>query len=170
MSASKQRRFRSRREDKPVLSLRADRYAEWYIEFCPTGDATLSEIAEVFFENARDAAESYVEMEACSRPDWWNDWTRDPESRMWMHKHLDERRAWAKSIDLLWQFSDGGAVDADAFREALVRMAIREHRHGSRRGRNREHAYLKAASIVREKAGVERMSDARSEAIHGDYR
>jgi hypothetical protein len=170
MSVQKQRGFRERNPGKPVLSILADRYAKWYLEFCPTGDTTRSELAEVFFENAREAAEDYVDMEECSRPAVWNDYTRDPESRHWMHKHFDERQAWAKSIDLLWTFSDGEDVDADALREALVRMSLRRHRDGNRRDRNEEHIFVKAAGIVREKAGLDRMTDARREAIHEDYR
>lgn len=170
MSVSKQRGFRERSPDKPVLGMLADRYSEWYLEFCPTGETTRSELAEVFFEKASVAAERYVEMEECSRPDVWNDYTRDPESKMWMNKHYDERTAWAKSIDLLWQFSEGEDVDADALREALVRMSLRRHRQGSRRDRNEEHIFVKAAGIVRERAGLDRMADAREEAIHEDYR
>lgn len=170
MSVQKQRGFRERNPDSPMLSILADRYSEWYLEFCPTGDTTRSELAEVFFEKASEAARDYVDMEECSRPDWWNDYTRDPESRMWMHKHFDERQAWAKSIDLLWTFSEGEDVDADALREALVRMSLRRHRQGSRRDRNEEHIFVKAADVVREKAGLDRMTDARREAIHEDYR
>lgn len=166
---SKQVRIRERNPDRPVLGLLRDRYSERYLEFCPTGDATRSELAEVFFENAREAARNYVEMEEVSRPDWWNDWTRDPESRHWMYKHLDERKAWARAIDYLWRFSDGEDVDNDALREALIREALSQHRQG-RRGRNEESALVKAAGIVREKAGLERMSDERSEEIYGDYR
>lgn len=169
MSVSKQRGFRERSPDKPVLGMLADRYSEWYLEFCPTGDTTRSELAETFFEKASEAARDYVEMEECSRPDWWNDYTRDPESRHWMHKHFDERQAWAYAIDLLWQFSEGEEVDADALREALIRMSLRRHRQG-RRGRNEEHIFVKAAGIVRENAGIDRMTDARREAIHEDYR
>jgi len=170
MSVQKQRGFRERNPGKPVLSILADRYSKWYLEFCPTGDTTRSELAEAFFENAREAAEDYVDMEECSRPAAWNDFTRDPESQMWMHKHFDERQAWAKSIDLLWTFSDNEDVDADALREALVRMSLRRHRQGSRRDRNEEHVFVKAAVVVREKAGLDRMTDARREAIHEDYR
>lgn len=170
MSTTKQEGFRDRNPDQPVVSMLTDRYSKWYLEFCPTGDTTRSELAEVFFENAREAAEDYVDMEECSRPAAWNDFTRDPESRMWMHKHFDERQAWAKSIDLLWTFSEGEDVDADAFREALVRMSLRRHRQGSRRDRNEEHIFVKAADVVREKAGLDRMTDARRQAIHEDYR
>jgi hypothetical protein len=145
-------------------------YAEWYLEFHPTGETSRSELAEVFFEKASEAAREYVEMERVSRPDWWNHFTRDPESRHWMHKHMDERKAWAEAIDLLWQFSDGEDVDADALRESLVRMSLRRHGEGTRRARNEEHIFVKAADIVRERAGLERMSDQRRHAIHGDYR
>jgi hypothetical protein len=169
MSTSKQQGFRERNPDKPVLGILGDRYSEWYLEFCPTGEATRSEFAEVFFENASEAAERYVEMEECSRPDWWNEYTRDPESKMWMNKHYDERTTWAKSIDLLWQFSDGEDVDADALREALIRMSFRRHRQGSRRDRNEEHIFVKAAKIVREKADLERMTEQRETSIHEDY-
>lgn len=170
MSVSEQRGFRERSPDKPVLGMLADRYSKWYLEFCPTGDTTRSELAEIFSERAREAAKSYVKMEECSRPDWWNDYTRDAESRMWMNKHFDERTAWAKSIELLWNFTEGEDVDADALREALVRMSFRRHRQGRRRDRNEEHVFAKAAEVVREKAGLERMSDARHEAIRRDYR
>lgn len=169
-SRSEQQRLRNRNEDKPLLSITADRYAEWYLEFHPTGGARRSDLAGVFFENASEAAREYVDMEECSRPDWWNDFTRDPESRRWMNKHHDERRAWAKSIDLLWQFSDGDDVDADALREALVRVSLRRHRNGTRRDRNEEHIFVKAARIVREQAGLERMAESRRKAIHADYR
>jgi len=167
---TEQRRYRERNPNDPVLNLLADRYAKWYLEFCPTGDATRSEIAEQFFEHAREAATRYVEMERASRPDVWNDYTRDPGSRMRMNKHYDERTAWANSIDLLWQFSEGDAVDADALREALVRMSIRRHRAGHRRDRNEEHIFVKAAEIVRETAGLDRMPDARNDALYEDYR
>lgn len=170
MSVQKQRGFRERSPDKPVLGMLADRYSEWYLEFCPIGDTTRSELAETFFEKAREAARDYVDMEECSRPAPWNDFTRDPESRHWMHKHFDERQAWAKSIDLLWQFSDGEDVDADALREALVRMSVRRHRQGSRRDRNEEHIFVKAAGIVREEADIDRMDESRRKAIHKDYR
>lgn len=170
MSVQKQLGFRDRNPGEPVLSILADRYAKWHLEFCPTGDTTRSELAEVFFENAREAAENYVDMEECSRPAAWNEFTRDSESRMWMNKNYDERTAWAKSIDLLWKFSERQEVDADALREALVRMSLRRHRSGSRRDRNEEHIFVKAAGIVREKAGLDRMTDARREAIHEDYR
>lgn len=170
MTVTKQRKVRQRRSDKPLLSLSGRRYSEWYLEFHPTGNTTRSELAETFFEKARDAARDYVDMEACSRPAAWNDFTRDAESRMWMNKHYDERKAWAESIDLLWQLSDGENVDADALREALVRMSLRRHRQGSRRDRNEEHIFVKAARIVREKAGLDMMADAREEAIHEDYR
>jgi hypothetical protein len=165
-----QHQTRSRRRDeKPVLSLLADRYA-MRMEFQPTGDASRDELAEAFVSNARSAAERYVEMEECSRPAAWNDFTRDPESRHWMNKHFDERQAWAKSIDLLWRFSEGEDVDADALREALVRMSLRRHRDGSRRDRNEEHIFVKAAGIVREKAGLDRMAEPRREEIGRDYR
>lgn len=170
MSVSEQRGFRDRNADRPVLGMLADRYSKWYLEFCPTGDTTRSELAEVFFEKASEAAERYVEMEECSRPGVWNNFARDPESRMWMNEHYDERTAWAKSIDLLWQFSNDQDVDADALREALIRMSIRRHRQGSRRARNEEHIFVKAAGVVREKADLVRMSDARQEAIREDYR
>ena len=49
-------------------------------------------------------------------------------------------------------------------------MSFRRHRQGSRRDRNEEHIFVKAAGIVREKAGLDRMDDAREEAIHEDYR
>jgi hypothetical protein len=169
MSEIKQRRFRERSPEKPVLALTADRYSEWYLEFCPTGEATRSEIAEVFFKKASVAAERYVEMEQSSRPDVWNEYTRDPQSRMWMNKHYDERTAWAKSIDLLWQFSDGQDVDADALREALVRMSLRRHRDGNHRDRNEEHVFVKAGRIVREKADLGRMTEQREKTIHEDY-
>lgn len=87
-----------------------------------------------------------------------------------MNKHYDERTAWAHSIELLWKFSDGESVDADALREALVRMSLRRHRQGSRRDRNEEHIFVRAAGIVREKASLDRMTDTRHEAIHEDYR
>jgi|AntDeeMetagen681_2_1112603.scaffolds.fasta_scaffold02115_4 hypothetical protein len=159
---------RTRDPEKPVVGLLANRYAEWYMGFQPIGNAARTELAEVFVEKARDAARRYVEMERVSRPACWNDWTRDPESRHWMHKHFDERQAWARSIELLWEFSDGEEVDADALREALVRHSLRFHRQG-RRGRNEEHVLVKAAGIVRDTAGLDRMSDARREAIHSDY-
>lgn len=165
---AKQQRYRERKPDRPVLGLLAERYSRHYLEFTPTGDTTRSELAEEFFENARKAAERYVEAERWSRPDVWNDWTRDPESRHWMETHLDHRRAWAKAIDVLWHFSDGQDVDADALQEALVRYSLRRHREG-RRGRNQEHIFVKAAGIVREKAGIERMSEARFEAVQADY-
>ena len=50
MSPSKQRGFRERSPDKPLLGMLADRYSEWYLEFCPTGETTRSEVAETFFE------------------------------------------------------------------------------------------------------------------------
>jgi len=167
---TKQRRFRERSPEKPVLSILPDRYGKYYLEFCPTGDATRSEIAEVFFEKARKAAKSYVEMEEASRPAAWNDFHRDAESRMWMHKHEDERVAWGRSIDLLWTFSEGEKVDADALRESLIRMSYRRHEAGTRRDRNEEHIFVKAAGIVREKAGLDRMPEPRSQAVRGDYR
>lgn len=170
MSAEKQHRIRQRNPDKPVVSRSLRRYSEWYLEFHPTGDTTRSELATVFFEKARQAAEDYVDMEQCSRPAPWNDFTRDPESRHWMHKHLDERRAWAKAIDLLWGFSDGEDVDADALREALVRMSLRRHSAGTHRDRNEEHVFVQAAKIVREKAQLDQMPEARREAIHEVYR
>lgn len=167
---TEQQRFRKRSPDKPVLGMLAERYSEWYLEFCPTGETTRSELAEVFFSEASEAAERYVEMEECSRPDVWNDFTRDAESKMWMHKHFDERTAWAKSIDLLWEFSDSDAVDADALREALLRMSFRRHSRGNRRDRNAEHIFVKAASVVREEANLDRITEARQSAIRGDYR
>lgn len=170
MSDQKQRGFRERNPDQPVLSTLVDRYSKWYLDFCPTGETTRSELAEIFFENARDAAERYVEMEECSRPAAWNDFTRDPDSRRWMHKHMDERKVWAKNIDLLWEFSDGEDVDADALREAMVRLSLRHHRQGSLRDLNKEHFFVEAAGIVREKAGLDRMPEARRDAIGEDYR
>jgi len=169
IDVGEQRRYRERSPEKPVLGMLADCYAEWYLDFCPTGDTTRTELAEVFFEKAREAAERYVEMEECSRPAAWNDWTRDPESRHWMEKHLDERRAWAQAIDYLWQYSRGETVDADALREALIRQSFRCHSRGGRRDRNEEHIFVKAAGIVREKAGLDRMPDARSDAARRDY-
>jgi hypothetical protein len=166
----KQRRLRKRSPEKPRLNLLADRYAEWYLDFCPTGDTTRSELAAEFFEHAAEAARRYVEIEECSRPAPWNGYTRDPESQMWMHKHIDRRKAWAKAIDLLWQYSDGDEVDADALREALVRMSLRRHKDGSRRDRNEEHVFSKAAGIVRDRAGLSRMHDDRDKAVEQDYR
>jgi len=165
-----QRRFRNRSPEKPVLSILPDRYGKYYLDFCPTGDATRSEIAEEFFEKARKAARDYVDMEEASRPADWNDFHRDAESRMWMHKHEDERVAWGRSIDLLWTFSEGEDVDADALREALIRMSYRRHEAGTRRDRNEEHIFVKAANIVREKAGLDRMPEGRRQAVRGDYR
>jgi len=157
-----------RRQGTPIVGPLCDRYRRHHSHEA-TGDATRSELAEVFFEHAREAAEDYVEMERCSRPDWWNDWTRDHESLMWMREHLDERKAWAKAIDLLWRFSDGETVDADALREALIRMSFRRHRAGTRRDRNEEHIFVKAAGIVRDRAELDRMSDARHDEIFEDY-
>ena len=170
VDVQKQRGFRERNPEKPVLSLTADRYAKWYLAFCPTGEATRSALAEEFVARARDAAEEYVEMERCSRPDWWNDFTRDPESRAWMREHLAHRQAWAVAIDLLWHYSDDEQVDAHAIREALVRQSLRRHREGTRRARHEETAFCTAARIVRETAGLERMPEARRAAIREDYR
>ena len=166
----KQRNLRERNPGKPLLSVTADRYSKWYLEFCPTGNTTRSELAEVFFDHAREAARDYVNMKELGSPVPWEDCTPNPKIRHWRHKHLDERQAWAKSIDLLWTFSEGQDVDADALREALVRMSLRRHQDGTHRARNEEHIFVTAASIVREKAGLDRMADAREEAIHEDYR
>ena len=170
MSLSERRGVRDRKPDNPVVGMLCDRYAEWYMDFRETGEATRSELAAVFFEKAADAAREFVEMEECSRPAPWNDYTRDPRSKHLMDKHYDERRAWAKAIDLLWTFSEDDAVDADALQEALLRMSFRRHASGHRRDRNEEHIFVKAAGIVREKAGIERMTDARSKDVRGDYR
>ena len=166
----KQRQLRKRSPEKPRLNLLADSYAEWYLDFCPTGDATRSEFAGVFFEHAAEAATAYVEIEESSRPAPWNGYTREAGSRRWMYKHYDHREAWAKTIDLLWQYSDGDAVDADALREALVRMSLRRHNAGSRRDHNEEHIFSKAAHIVRDRAGLSRMHDERYKSVRDDYR
>lgn len=166
----KQRRIRQRSPDKPRLNLLADGYAEWYLDFCPTGDTTRSELAAEFFEHAAKAARRFVEIEEASRPAPWNGYTRDAASRRWMHKHRDHRQAWAKSIDLLWQYSDDDAVDADALREALVRFSLRRHNAGSRRDHNEEHVFSKAAHIVRDCGGLSRMHDERYKTVRGDYR
>jgi len=166
----KQRGFRDRNRDKPVLSVLPEKYAEWYLEFCPTGDATRSDLAAAFVEHAREAAERYAETERYSRPVGWETWRRDPKSRAWMREHKAHRRAWAKAIDLLWEFSEGEQVDADALREALVRESIRRHWQGTRRARHEESAFCKAARLVREMADLDRMAEVRREAVHEDYR
>jgi len=158
-----EQRYRDRQPEVPVVSLVADNYALHR-------EATRTALAKKFAEHAAEAARRYVEMEECSRPAAWNDFTRDSESRYWMNKHMDERKAWAKALDLLRTFSDGQDVDADALREALVRMSLRRHKAGSRRDRNEEHIFVKAAEIVRETAGIDRMNEPRRKEVRGDYR
>lgn len=165
---SEQRRYRERSPEKPRVGYLGESYAEWYLGFCPTGDVTTSALAETFAEKARQQANEQRELAEVLDMADERDHTQQAlydHSREAYHK----RRAWGVALARLWRFSEGDAVDADALRESLLREGLRRHQRG-RHGRDEEHVLVKAAGIVRKKAGLDRMPDERRAAYRSDYR
>lgn len=161
---------------EPRCSITADKHGVRE-PFRETGDATRSELAEAFVEKTREFA-ARVEDEHQS-PLWECRW-EFPEVERRAREYTCRREAWAKALDLLWAFSDGETVDADALREALVRQSLRRY-HSAEDARKSGKAYwrhisaeetefCRAASLVEELAGLEDMTDDRRDTIYEEYR
>lgn len=139
---------------------------------------TRSELAEEFVEQSADYARRYAEIEEASRPAYWNDYQRDWESQRHMAENRGQREAWAEAIDLLWTFSDGEDMDADALREALTRKSMRSYERAREERRHskywfvlnaRESAFSRASTLVREAAGLESYSETELDMIRKQY-
>lgn len=146
--------------------------------FRRTDGVTRSELAEQFVEQSADYARRYAEIEEASRPAYWNDYQRDWESQRHMAEDRGQREAWAEAIDLLWTFSDGEDVDADALREALTRKSMRSYERAREERRHskywfvlnsRESAFSRASTLVREEAGLETYSEKELDTIREQY-
>lgn len=146
--------------------------------FQPADGVTRSQLAEQFVEKSTHHAETYADIEEASRPAYWNDYQRDGESERIMAESRGKREAWAEAIDLLWTFSDGETVDADALREALTRKSLRSYEQARETRRHshywfivnaRETAFSRASTIVREAADLNQYSESDLTTIRKEY-
>lgn len=146
--------------------------------FEATEDVTRTKFAVEFVSKCRTFADRVIEERDLGAPEYWNDYQRPWASKRRLSEYRAQREAWGEALDLLFVFSQGEFVDADALREALTRKSLRAYeqsRDAKRHSRHwfaasaRESAFSKASSMVYGRSPIDAYSERELDLLRNEY-